>query len=252
MGQREMDVAIRGGLWWLCLVIGPLVLAGMELFHPSGFTNTVGMYAYLCTSQPYDPRFWALAYFGPQWWFTLHLIQLPLLALVAVGLWQAMNGIEDGAAMLCAWVSRIGTFFFLVGYTALDAIGGVGLGKTMMNMEALREAGRLTQSQMDGIALVLDVNWADRWIGGVGSVASLTGSWAVFIAALFAAIALYFARRAPWPPLVLLVAFGWVIQTSHASPFGPLGFLLLAVAGAWIKLSRRGASPAAQGEVVVA
>lgn len=247
-----MNGIIKGALWWLCLVTAPIVLAGMELFHPSGFTHTVGMYAYLCTAQPFDPRFWALAYFGPQWWFTLHVIQLPMLGLVSVGLWLAVEGIEEGPAVLCAWISRVATFFFLIGYTALDSIGGVGLGRTMMNMEALRDAGRLTQSQMEGVALVLDTNWVDGWIGGVGSVVSLTGSWAVFIAALFAALALFLTRRAPWPPLVLLVAFGWVIQTSHASPYGPLGFTLLAISAAWIGLSGRHAAPARRARVAVA
>lgn len=238
-----MNRIIKGAMWWLCLVAAPLVLAGMELFHPSGFTNTVGMYAYLCTAQPYDPRFWALAYFGPQWWFTMHVIQLPLLGLVSVGLWQAMEGIEEGIGMAFAWLSRIATFFFLLAYTALDSIGGIGLGRTMINMQTLRDAGLLTPSQMEGLELVLNTDWVDGWIGGVGSVTSLTGSWAVFFAALFAALALLVSRRAPWPALVVLVAFGWVIQTSHASPYGPIGFTLLAIAGAWIRLAGRTAAP---------
>lgn len=246
-----MNAIIKGVLWWVCLVAAPVILAGIQLFHPSGFTRTVGMYAYLCTAQPFDPRFWALAYFGPHWWFTLHMIQLPLLGLVSVGLWQAMEGIESGPAVLVAWVSRVATFVFLITYTALDAIGGVGLGRTMMNMEALREAGRLTPSQMEGAALLLDTNWVDGWIGGVGSVISLTGSWAIFIAALTAALALFLARRAPWPALALLVAFGWIIQTSHASPYGPIGFTLLAIAGAWIGLSGRHPTPLGQERLAV-
>ncbi|QRG04966.1 hypothetical protein EZH22_17730 [Xanthobacter dioxanivorans] len=247
-----MHKAMTSILWWGGLVAAPLVLAGMELFHPAGFTNAPGMYAYLCTAQPFAPQHWALAYFGPHWWFTLHVIQLPLLGLVSVGLWLAMDGIETGAAAVFAWLSRIATFFFLIGYTALDSIGGVGLGRTMLNMEALNAAGKLDARQMEGAALLLDTNWVDPWIGGVGSVASLLGSWAVFASALCAAVALLLVRRAPWPALVLLVGFGWEIQVSHASPHGPLGFALLAVAATWIRLAGASRAPAIAPAAVAA
>jgi hypothetical protein len=49
----------------------------------------------------------------------------------------------------------------------------------------------------------------------------------------------WLARKAPWPPLVLLLAFGWQLQISHASPHGPLAFSLLIVAALWIWRSAR-------------
>ncbi|HQS10008.1 MAG: hypothetical protein B7Y12_22680 [Rhizobiales bacterium 24-66-13] len=232
-----MDKKIKGILWWACLFAAPLVLAGMELFHPSGFTNSPGMYAYLCTSQPFDPRYWALGYFGPNWWFTMHMVQLPMLGLVSVGLWMAVEGIEEGLACLVAWLSRVATFIFLICYTALDSIGGIGLGRSMLNIEAMRAAGTLTPEQAQGAIALLNADWVDPLVGGVGSLISLTGSWMVLIAAVSIALALHLTRRAPWPALVLLIAFGWEIQTAHASPHGPIGFLLLAVAGAWIRLA---------------
>jgi hypothetical protein len=67
-------VTLQKVLWWLCLFVAPLVLVGFELFHPAGFTTSPGMYQYLSKPEPYDPQFKALAYFGPQWWFTLHMI----------------------------------------------------------------------------------------------------------------------------------------------------------------------------------
>ena len=66
--------------------------------------------------------------------------------------------------------------------------------------------------------LLLNTMWTDPLVGGVGSFISLTGSWAVFIAILAAALALLLARRVPWPPLVVLVAFGWELQTSPRRP----------------------------------
>ncbi len=246
--NTSINTSIKNVLWWVCLGVAPLVLAGMQLFHPAGFSRDPGMYAYLCIPQSFNPRYWALAYFGPEWWFTLHMIQLPLLGLVSVGLWLAMEGIEDGLGAVFAWISRAATFVFLISYTALDSIGGVGLGRTMMNMDTLRASGKLTAEQMEGAVTLLDTNWADPWIGGMGSVVSLTGSWAIFIAAVCAAGALHLGKQAPWPALVLLVGFGWEIQVSHASPHGPIGFALLFVAAAWLRL----AGPARESAVPVA
>ena len=71
---------VKKALGWLCLLVAPT-----ELFHPAGFTHHPGMFQYLSQPQPYDPQFKALGYFGPQWWFTLHMIQTPMMGLVAVG-----------------------------------------------------------------------------------------------------------------------------------------------------------------------
>ena len=74
-------------LWWLCLVVAPLLLVVIELFHPAGFTQDPGMYEYLSGLQPHTPEHKALAYFGPWWWFILHMIQTPAVCLVALGLY---------------------------------------------------------------------------------------------------------------------------------------------------------------------
>lgn len=234
-------------LWWLCLFVAPLVLLGLELFHPAGFTQDPGMFAYLSQPEAHSPEHKALAYFGPGWWFVLHMIQTVMVGLVSIGLWLLTSGVGPGdgpLAGLAAWVSRVATFVFLIYYTALDSIGGSGLGRTIENTLALQQQGKLTPDQVQGVALVLDTTWVDPWVGGVGSFISLTGSWAVFIAALAAAAALFLAKR-PWPPLVLLVAFGWELQVSHAAPHGPIAFGLLTVAALWLVWSRR--RPAAAG-----
>jgi hypothetical protein len=195
------------------------------------------MYQLLSKPEPYNPQYEALAYPGPDWWFLLHMIQTPLVGLVSIGLWLLVGGIEPGAgllAILLAWVSRVAAFLFLIYYTALDAIGGFGLGRAILNTQALAAAGRLTTDQVDGIRLLLNTNWQDPWIGGVGSFISLLGSWAVFVAALAAALALLLTRRAHWLPLIVLVAFGWELQVSHASPHGPIAFGLLIVSALWM------------------
>lgn len=232
-----MNARIWTGLWWLCLVIAPAVLVSIELYHPANFTADPGMYQYLSKPEPYSPHFEALSYPGPHWWFRLHMIQTPLVALVAVGLWLLAGRIDDadGAGPLAlAWLARIATFVFSIYYTALDSIGGFGLGRTILNSEALAAAGKLTADQVAGVALVLNTTWTDPWVGGVGSFISLTGSWAVFAAASLLALALLVAKKAPWPALLLLVGFGWELQVSHTMPHGPIAFSLLIAAALWI------------------
>ncbi|HLL27913.1 MAG TPA: hypothetical protein VKT73_09755 [Xanthobacteraceae bacterium] len=234
--------AIQNFFWWLCLVVAPAVLAGMELFHPAHFTADPGMFAFLCKSQPYDPRFVALAYPGPDWWFMLHMIQTPLIGLIAVGMLLLLHRVhdEDGpAAVALAWVARTATLAFLIYYTALDSTGGTGLARLIVNTQNLAAAGRLTPEEVRAVALVLDTNWVDPWVGGVGSFISHAGSYAVLIAAAAAAGALYLGGRAPWPALLLLIGFGWQIFTSHASPHGPIGFSVLIAAAIWIWVSER-------------
>jgi hypothetical protein len=235
------NAAVKKVLWWVCLVVAPLVLIGIELFHPAGFTRDPGMYQYLSVPEPHTPQHNALYYFGPQWWFAMHMIQTPMVGLVAVGLWLLVDDVDLASgqwAALSAWLARAATFVFVIYYTVLDAIGGIGLGRTIQITERLAAAPadqpHLTPDQVTGVALVLNETWTDPWVGGVGSFISQTGSWAVFFAALAAAIALLLAKKAPWPALIVLVAFGWELQLSHASFHGPIAFGLLIVAAVWI------------------
>ena len=145
-------------------------------------------------------------------------------------------------AVALAWLSRAATLVFLIFYTALDAIGGIGLGRSMLTVESLAASGQWNREQVDGVVRFLNMMWTDPWVGGVDSFISETGSWAVFVAALAAAIGLFLSRSVPWPPLLILVAFGWELQTSHASPHGPIAFGLLIIASAWIWWAQRRAT----------
>ena len=99
-------------------------------------------------------------------------------------------------------------------------------------MNGMLESGALTAPQAETIRFFLDRMWIDPWVGGVGSFVSLTGSWAVFVAAVFAGGYLLLNRKASWLVFILLVGFGWELQVAHASYHGPVAFSLLAIASA--------------------
>lgn len=248
MGHRLSDRL----LFWLTLVIAPIVLVSIQLFHPANFTRDPSMFAFLCVEQPYKPEHMALAYFGPRWWVTLHVIQLPMIGLVSIGLWRLMAPIEGGVAGGLAWLARIATFAFLIFYTALDSIGGIGLGRSILNVESMRTSGAMTADEAAGAIKLLNADWVDPLTGGIGSVISLGGSWAIFVAAVSAALALVLTRRAPWPAALLLVGFGWEIQVAHAAPHGPIGFSLLLAAALWMWASDRATRTRAMDTAAIA
>ena len=155
---------VKSVLWWICLVMAPAVLLTIELFHPAGFTAQPGMYQFLSKPELNQPQFMALAYFGPNWWFTLHMIQTPMVGLVSIGLWLLVDPIDraDGTlAVALAWLARLATFVFLIYYTALDAIGGFGLGRTILTAQNMVADGKLNPQQLDGIVQLLNAVWVD-------------------------------------------------------------------------------------------
>ena len=57
----------------------------------------------------------------PGAFLALHLILLPLFALMGAAIWALLEGVGGAAA----WAARVAAFVFLVGYVALDAISGI-------------------------------------------------------------------------------------------------------------------------------
>jgi hypothetical protein len=225
----------------ISLVVAPLVLAAMELFHPAHFTLDPGMTSFLSHPQAGDPYYNAIMYFGPNWWFLLHMIQTPLVVVVSFGLLMTTDCFETNAAARfkpLAWISRVGTVVFMTYYTVLDSIGGIALGRELIVLKELVESGALPPADARTIRFFLDEMWVDPWVGGVGSFVSLTGSWAILIAAVSAAGYLLLNRKATWLEAALLVGFGWELQVAHASYHGPIAFSLLALAAA-LRLSRK-------------
>ncbi len=103
------------------------------------------------------------------------MIQTPLVVLAAAGMLLLVAGLTT----LPALVARVAVFVFAVYYTALDAIGGIGLGRTLI---AAKDACQPVPaddwvectpgsawSTADYNAVRDSVNglWTDSWVGGV-------------------------------------------------------------------------------------
>ena len=101
-------------------------------------------------------------------------------------------------AVAAVWLARAAIFVMVIYFTVLDAIGGIGLGRSILAVQSLAAAGKLSPQQVEGAALLLNTLWVDPLVGGVGSFVSETASWAAFAASVFIAAALLLSRRAGW------------------------------------------------------
>ena len=121
------------------------MLAALELFHPAHFTADPGMSAFLSHPQAADPHFNAIKYFGPEWWFLMHMLQTPLVVVVSFGLLLltgTFGAFESARFAPLAWISRVATVIFMIYYTVLDGIGGIGLGRQLYVLNRKGRRGR--------------------------------------------------------------------------------------------------------------
>jgi hypothetical protein len=160
----------------------------------------------------------------PGAFLALHLVLLPLFALMGVTIWTLLEGVSGAVA----WAARAAAFVFLVGYVALDAISGVAASAVLASgapwsKEAARALFASGPAALPTTVAVL------AW-----RVSVLLGAWA-----------LYRAGR-PLAPLVVLVASALWLNQNHGGVRGVLVFGGFAVAAVWLEffpgglLRRRG------------
>ncbi len=190
-------------LRWLILFLPPLLLAILEWWHPVNFSDHV----------------FASLYPQKEWWLGLHLLQLPLLALVATGFYFLLEGIHNRAATVC----RISAWFFLVYYAAFDAVAGIGLGNI------LRNAQYFGPDEQGTIARLAQSYFNDSYLGGVHSWLSEFSSLTWLVTAWSAMWALYLAGCHPFA-LFFLFLSGIFLWYSHAYPYGTIAFICLLLA----------------------
>jgi hypothetical protein len=160
----------------------------------------------------------------PDAFLALHLLLLPLFALMGVAIWTLLSGI--GGAV--AWTARAAAFLFLVGYVALDAISGIAASAILASGASWsKEAARAL------------------FASGPAALPTTVAVLAWRVSVLLAAWALYRAGR-PLAPLVLLVATALWLNNDHGGLRGVVVFGGFALAAAWLEffpgVSRRRAA----------
>jgi hypothetical protein len=112
----------RLGLLQLVVLAAPLVWVVVALVHPS--------------AEPYE----GIADEANRWIF-VHVIQLVLTPFVAAGVWLLMDGIDSVAAS----VTRAVLAFWMVFFSAFDAVAGIATGVLT------RHANSLARSEKEGV-----------------------------------------------------------------------------------------------------
>ena len=138
----------------------------------------------------------------PDAFLVLHLLLLPLFALMGAAVWALLDGVGGGVA----WAARVAAFVFLVGYVALDAISGIAASAVLASgapwsTEATRALFASGPAALPTTVAVL--------------------AWRVSV--LLAAWALYRSGR-PLAPLVLLVATTIWLNNDHGGVRGVVVF----------------------------
>lgn len=197
------------------LILGPpLALAVWETLHPREDTKEPVMEI-------------------ATWFMTFHLVQLPLIVLLAASVYL----LADGLGLARAWTTLVGLSVFMVFFSAYDAWAGVATGY------ALRTARDLPAAEQEVVwDLVKDwpgihpVNLPISLIGSVGLLLAL--------APLAMAARRAGASRAQW---ILLLLAGIFFLGGHPFPFGTLAFgclFLAALLLEWRPLDRTVDDPA--------
>jgi hypothetical protein len=189
----------------LVLLGTPLALAVLEVFHPkpSGVADSVEQGG---------------------WFMWFHIIQVPLIGLIALAVYLLTAGLEGQAVSASRWAIGV----FAVFFSAYDGAVGIGTGYALRNAQGLSAEGQSAVYETVKDLPELSLPFGLSIVG--------TGAWVVALIA--AAIAL---RRAGAPrgPFILLILAGVCLLGGHPFPFGTLTFGCFFLATAWLEFSQR-------------
>jgi hypothetical protein len=151
----------------------------------------------------------------------LHFAQMFLIAGLAYSLWLLVEGIENRAAT----VTRALILPFVILYTTLDAIAGLGMGDLVRMANDLPAAEQATLGPF-----IEELHEPD--IGGYVIYLGAGLSW--FAAVVAAAVAL--KRRGSRAALVLMTLGALIFAVGHPKPTGPIGMSLFLAGVIWLEL----------------
>jgi len=201
---KDVAVAHRTLLLRSLVLLGtPLALALLEIFHPERPSGA---------SEAVEQGVW------------FHIIQVPLIGLIALAVYLLTDGLEGRAVSVSRW--SIGVF--AVFFSAYDAAAGIGTGYALRNAQGLSAEGQAAVYETVKDLPLFSLPFGLSIVGTLG--------WAVALIA--AAIAL---RRAGVSrgPFVLLILAGVFLMGGHPFPAGTLAFGCFFLAAAWLEIARR-------------
>lgn len=185
----------------------PIVMIGLELGHPLlDHANPIKMLAPIAL-----------------WWIVLHVLLVPLFALMGYSLFLLLQGVQSRAAT----ISRFATVIFVAFEVGYDTAVGLNSGILVYNATTLPPAQQgvvqqALQQLYSNPSIV--VSYYIFFVAGI--VAICSAAWALYHVGV--------AR------LAVIVLLGTLLSTySHALPFGPLGTACFLIAVLWIELAWR-------------
>jgi hypothetical protein len=202
MSNMERQVALRR----LVLLGTPLALAILEIFHPKPST----------ASEAVDQGEWFM-------WF--HIIQVPLIGLIALGVYFLTEGLQGQAVSVSRWAIAV----FAVFFSAYDAAAGIGTGYVLNEAQGLSAEEQETVWQLVKDLPELSLPFGLSIVG--------TGAWVVALIAAARALRNAGASRGPF---VFLILAGVFLLGGHPFPFGTLAFGCFFVATALLELRSGG------------
>jgi hypothetical protein len=200
---NDVAVADHSLLRRLVLLGTPLSLAVWEVLHPQpgGVAESVEQGG---------------------WFMWFHMIQVPLIGLIALAVYLLTDGLEGRAVSVSRWATGV----FAVFFSAYDAAAGIATGYALRSAQGLSAQGQAAVYEavkdMPELSLIFGL--------------SIVGTGAWVVALIAAAIAL---RRAGASrgPFVLLILAGVFLMGGHPFPAGTLAFTCFFLAAAWLELA---------------
>ena len=160
------------------------------------------------------------------WWVVLHVLLVPLFALMGWSFFLLIEGIQSPAATLCRYATVI-YISFSIGYdTAVGLNAGVFVSNALGLPFAQQAVVQHAMTEMFSSNPIV-ISYYILFLSGVVAICSMV--WALL--------------RAGLPVLPALVLLGTVTSAySHALPFGPFGSICFLLAALWIELVWRKAA----------
>jgi hypothetical protein len=197
----------------LVLLGTPLSLAILEIFHPEQPSGASG----------------AVEQGG--WFMWFHIIQVPLIGLIALAVFLLTESLEGRAVSVSRWAIGV----FAVFFSAYDAAAGIGTGYALHNAQGLSAEGQAAVYEVVKDLPLFSLPFVLSVVGTLG--------WAVALIAAAMALRRAGASRGPF---VLLILAGVFLMLGHPYPQGTLAFGCFFLATVWLELAPGGLALARQ------